>query len=118
IAVLRGFGTAFLDQVYDPDVVAMYRLVIAAAEESPELSRAFDESARKPIRAAVAKVMQRARAAGVVSGTARALSTRLVHLLQVGLLPVVLGVEPRPAPPAIDAEVRTAVDAFLHLSGT
>jgi AcrR family transcriptional regulator len=116
-AVLCGFGEVFLREIYHPDVIAMHRLVIAAAEESPELARMFDETARKPVRLAVAKIMQRARAANLVAGTPTALAEDLFAQLLSEQMTVVLGVAPPPGEKAVASKARDAVAAFFKLHG-
>jgi len=114
-ATLRGFGEAFLRELYHPDVIAMYRLVIASVESEPELSRAFADGASTPVAAAVGKLMTQAVAAGFLAGDPETLGDHLVALLLVRQVWVLLGIEAPPDAATIEADVRGATDAFFQL---
>lgn len=114
-SVLCGFGEVFLREIYHPAVIAMHRMVIAAAEESPELARMFEETARKPVRSAVAKIMQRARATSIIAGTPTSLAEDFFAQLLSEQMSVVLGVAAPPGERAIATKAREAVAAFLKL---
>src|SRR5262245_39677372 len=114
--VLAAFGSRFVREVSDPDVVAVFRLAIAEAIQAPEVARTLDASGRETGRAALRHIMTQACAAGLLDGRPADLAEQFAGLLwrdlMIGLL---LGVVQRPTPRAIDARARDAAEAFLRL---
>jgi AcrR family transcriptional regulator len=112
-------GVAVLTLQSDPAVIAVFRLAIAAAGESPEVPRALEDHARRPIRQAFRDLMARARAANIVSGEPAELASRFFALLtgdvQIQLL---LGFTELPTLRAIERHARSTVDAFMRLYAT
>lgn len=115
---LERFGTAFVTELSDPAVLAMFRLAIASADDAPEAAHALEQHARAPLRKALVELMQRARSAGRVTGEPAELAARLSALL-VGDIHVslLLGLGARPTARDIERRVAAAVEAFLRLHG-
>jgi AcrR family transcriptional regulator len=117
-ATLNRFGGALLSELHDPAVIAMFRLAISAAESSPEMSRVIDATAREPTRQALIKLLERARAASLVTGEPAAMTQRLQSLLLGhGHVSLLLGLAAPLKPAEIDRHVADVVEAFLQLYG-
>src|SRR5580700_4879243 len=65
-ATLNQFGIAILQGVWDPKVLAVYRLAIAESDRSPEIARVLDRAGREPNRAALVELLTMAQANGLV----------------------------------------------------
>jgi AcrR family transcriptional regulator len=114
--VLTAFGTRFVQEVSDPDVVAVFRLAIAEAVQAPEVAQTLDSLGRETGRAALRHIMTQARAAGLIDGSLADLAEQFAGLLWRDLLvSLLLGVAQRPNPRAIEARARDAAEAFLRL---
>jgi AcrR family transcriptional regulator len=114
--VLTAFGTQFVREVSDPDVVAVFRLAIAEAVQAPEVARTLDSLGRETSRAALRHIMSESRAAGLVDGRPTELAEQFAGLLWRDLMiSLLLGVAQRPNPRAIEARARDATEAFLRL---
>jgi len=115
-ATLREVGEAYLEQLYDPAVVSMFRLAIASAEESPELARTLERNAFLPNRRALGEMMAAAIKAGVVTGDASQLSSRFFALLTGGAhVAVLLGIESPAKPRELARHSADVAAAFLRL---
>jgi AcrR family transcriptional regulator len=114
--VLASFGTKLVREASDPTVIAVFRLAISEVIHAPEVARALDSIARERSRASLRKIMARAQAAGLLTGSPAELAKQFAGLLwrdlQVSLL---LGVAERPTPREIAARARDAAAAFLQL---
>jgi AcrR family transcriptional regulator len=114
--VLVSFGTRLVGEISDPAVIAVFRLAIAEVAQAPEVARTLDSIGREASRAALRKVMARARESGLLAGRPVELAEQFSGLLwrdlMVGLL---LGVAERPNPGDIAKRAREAADAFLQL---
>ena len=114
--VLTAFGTQIVREVSDPDVVAVFRLAIAEAVQSPEVARTLDSLGREASRAALRRIMTQARAVGLIDGRPTDLAEQFAGLLWRDLMiPLLLGVWERPNPRAMEARARDAAAAFLRL---
>jgi AcrR family transcriptional regulator len=114
--VLTAFGTRFVREVSDPQVVAVFRLAIAEAVQAPEVAQTLDSLGRETGRAALRHIMNEARAAGLIDGSTADLAEQFAGLLWRDLLvSLLLGVAQRPNPRAIEARARDAAEAFLRL---
>jgi len=114
--VLTAFGTQFVREVSDPDVVAVFRLAIAEAVQAPEVARTLDSLGRETSRAALRQIMSESRAAGLVDGRPTELAEQFAGLLWRDLMiSLLLGVAQRPNLRAIEARARDAAEAFLRL---
>lgn len=114
--VLASFGTKLVREASEPTVIAVFRLAISEVIHAPEVARALDSIARETSRAALRKIMARARASGLLTGRPAELAKQFAGLLwrdlQVTLL---LGVAERPNPREIARRAREAAAAFLQL---
>jgi len=114
--VLTAFGTRFVREVSDPEVVGVFRLAIAEAVQAPEVARTLDSLGRETGRAALRQIMAAAHEAGLIGGSPADLAEQFAGLLWRDLLvSLLLGVAPRPNARAIEARARDAADAFLRL---
>jgi len=114
--VLTAFGTRFVREVSDPEVVGVFRLAIAEAVQAPEVARTLDSLGRETGRAALRHIMAAAHEAGLIDGSPADLAEQFAGLLWRDLLvSLLLGVAPRPNARAIEARARDAADAFLRL---
>jgi AcrR family transcriptional regulator len=114
--VLTAFGSQFVREVSDPDVVAVFRLAISEAIQAPEVARTLDSLGRETSRAALRHIMTQAGAAGLIAGRPADLAEQFAGLLWRDLLvSLLLGVAQRPNPRAIEARARDAAGAFLRL---
>jgi AcrR family transcriptional regulator len=114
--VLTAFGTRFVREVSDPQVVAVFRLAIAEAVQAPEVAQTLDGLGRETGRAALRHIMTQGRAAGLIAGSPPDLAEQFAGLLWRDLLvSLLLGVAQRPNPRAIEARAREAAEAFLRL---
>jgi AcrR family transcriptional regulator len=114
--VLTSFGTQLVREITDPAVVAVFRLAIAEAVQSPEVAQALDSIGREASRAALRQIMSQAQTAGLLNGRPAELTEQFGGLLwgnlMVGLL---LGVTQRPNSRELAARARDATAAFLQL---
>lgn len=114
--VLVSFGTKLVGEVSDPTVIAVFRLAIAEAVPAPEVARALNSIGREASRAALRKIMARARAARLLTGGPGELAEQFAGLLWGNLMvSLLLGVTDRPKPREIAGRARDAAVAFLQL---
>jgi AcrR family transcriptional regulator len=114
--VLASFGTKLVHEVSDPTVIAVFRLAIAEAVQSPEVARALDSTGREASRTALRKIMAQAQASGLLTGRPAELAGQFAGLLWRDLMvSLLLGVADRPNPREIAGRARDAAAAFLQL---
>ena len=114
--VLASFGAKLVREVSDPTVIAVFRLAIAEVAQAPEVARALNSIGREASRAALRKIMARARASGLLTGLPAALAEQFAGLLWRDLLvSLLLGVAGRPNHREIARRARDAAAAFLQL---
>ena len=114
--VLTAFGIQLVREVSDPVVVAVFRLAIAEAIQSPEVARTLDALGRETSRAGLRHIMSESRAAGLIDGRPSDLAEQFAGLLWRDLMiSLLLGVAERPTARAIEARAHDAAEAFLHL---
>jgi AcrR family transcriptional regulator len=114
--VLTAFGIQTVQEVSDPDVVAVFRLAIAEAVQAPEVARTLDSVGRETSRAALRQIMSESRAAGLIAGHPADLAEQFAGLLWRDLMvSLLLRVTDRPRPSAIETRARDAAVAFLQL---
>jgi AcrR family transcriptional regulator len=114
--VLASFGTKLAREVSDPAVIVVFRLAIAEVVQAPEVARALDSIGREAGRAALRKIMARARGSGLLTGGPAELAAQFAGLLWRDLLvSLLLGVAERPNPREIARRARDAAAAFLQL---
>jgi AcrR family transcriptional regulator len=117
-ATLRQVGAAFLEQLYDPAVVSMFRLAIASAEASPELARILNSNGFEPTRGALGEMMSAAIQAGILIGDPAKLTSRFFALLTGGAhVPVLLGISEPQQPRELAQHVEDVAAVFLRLHG-
>lgn len=114
--VLAGFGAKLVCEVSHPAVITVFRLAIAEAIQAPEVARALNSIGREASRAALRKIMARARASGLLAGHPAELAGQFSGLLWRDLLvSLLLGVVERPTPRESAKRARDATAAFLQL---
>ncbi|HUL48346.1 MAG TPA: TetR/AcrR family transcriptional regulator [Steroidobacteraceae bacterium] len=116
-ALLTRFGTVLLREICAPEVIAVFRLAILEAPRSPEVARTLDANGRRASRAAVGKVLSRARAAGLIGGARlRAMTEQYLALLWGDLfMRVLMRLEEVPSAAALSRRAGRATAAFLQL---
>jgi AcrR family transcriptional regulator len=114
--VLASFGTKLVREVSDPTVIAVFRLAIAEAVQSPEVARVLDSTGREASRAALRRIMAQAQASGLLIGRPAELAQQFAGLLWRDLLvSLLLGIVERPTPREIARRARAAAATFLQL---
>jgi AcrR family transcriptional regulator len=114
--VLASFGAKLVREVSDPTVIAVLRLAIGEAVQSPEVARALDSTGREASRAVLRKIMAQAQASGLLTGRPAELAEQFAGLLWGQLMvSLLLGVAQRPNPREIAKRARDAAAAFLQL---
>lgn len=114
--VLTSFGARLLREISDPTVIAVFRLGIAEAVQSPEVARTLNSIGRETSRAALRKIMAQAQESGLLTGHPQELGEQFAGLLWRDLMvSLLLGVAERPTPREIAERARNAAAAFLVL---
>jgi AcrR family transcriptional regulator len=114
--VLTSFGSRLLREISDPTVIAVFRLAIAEAVQSPEVARTLNSIGRETSRAALRKIMAQAHESGLLTGHVGDLGEQFAGLLWRDLMvSLLLGVAGRPTPREIAERAREAAAAFLEL---
>jgi AcrR family transcriptional regulator len=114
--VLSSFGARLLREISDPTVIAVFRLAIAEAVQSPEVARSLNSIGRETSRAALRKIMAQAQESGLLSGHPGELGEQFAGLLWRDLMvSLLLGVAERPTLREIADRARDAAAAFLKL---
>ncbi|HLJ90584.1 MAG TPA: TetR/AcrR family transcriptional regulator [Candidatus Angelobacter sp.] len=114
--VLAAFGAKLVSEISDPTIIAVFRLAIGEAAQSPEVARALDSIGRETGRAALRKIMARAQESGLLAGHPAELARLFIGLLWGDLLiSLLLGVAQRPTPREIERYAGDAASAFLQL---
>ena len=115
--LLASFGAQLLREIGDPAVVGMFRLAIAEAGNAPEVARTLTSIGGKAVDAALHKIMEGARKAGLLDGSPEELAEQFWGLLWGGGLHVklLLGVHKRPDPAEMAARADSAADLFLRI---
>lgn len=109
-------GAKLVREISDPAVIAVFRLAISEVTQAPEVALALDSKGRETSRAALRKVMARARESGLLTGRPAELAEQFGGLLWRDLMvSLLLGVAERPSPREIAARARDAATAFLEL---
>ncbi len=114
--VLASFGARLLREISDPTVIAVFRLAIAEAVQSPEVARTLNSIGREASRAALRKIMEQAQEFGLLKGHPAELGEQFAGLLWRDLMvSLLLGTAERPATREITERARDAAAAFLKL---
>jgi len=116
-ATLVRFGAGVLRQLSDPPVVALYRLAMMEAADSPDIARVLDSTGRATTRAALLQVLHDAQASGLLGpGEPEAMASAFFVLLWGDLhVRLLLGVAERPPSHALQRRARAATEALLRL---
>ena len=116
-AGLVKFGTVLLQEVTDPDVIAVYRLAVSEADRSPEVARALDSYGQQASCNALKEILQGAQAAGLLMSADpdRMVARFMALLLEDSVMSLALGLVKRPDPNEIRRRAREAAEAFLRL---
>jgi AcrR family transcriptional regulator len=113
---LSAFGAQLLREVCDPSVLAVFRLAIAEAVRTPRIAEALDSIGREASRASFRKLLQNARAFGLVDGDVTEMSHHFFGLLWGDLLvSLLLRVSKTPSQKEIQRRAKIAADGFLKL---
>lgn len=114
-AALGEFGATLLEELSDPDVIAVFRLAIAEAERSPEIAWALDRYGRRSSEAALRALLEAARAAGApLAGEVEPLVGRFMAALLDDLpMSLALGLRARPAADEIARRAGAAARSIL-----
>jgi AcrR family transcriptional regulator len=111
---LVAFGTQLLREVSDPAVVAVFRLAISEAVRAPEVAQTLNDVAIATSRAALREIMQRATAAGLISGEPAETAEHFFGLLWGSkMLGLLLDTSGRPNAGEIASRAERAVSALL-----
>jgi AcrR family transcriptional regulator len=114
--VLTSLGTQLVREITDPAVVAVFRLAIAEAVQSPEVAHTLDSIGRETTRAALRQIMLQAQSAGLLSGRPAELAEQFGGLLWGNLMvSLLLVVVERPSSRELAARARDATAALLLL---
>jgi AcrR family transcriptional regulator len=116
-AVLVGFGATLMREVCKPEVIGTFRLAIAESELSPEVARVLDQFGRQATRAALARHLAAAQAAGLLgAGDPAEMAAEFLALLWRDLLvSLLLRVRQPPAETERLDHARRATAALLAL---
>jgi len=115
-ATLAAFGAATLRGVCDPTVQGVYRLAIAESVQTPQVAGTL-ASARAANRAALARMLTQAQAAGLIgSGDPATMAIEFFALLWGDLLlQLLLGVAEPPAQQVLEQKAREAAEKLVRL---
>ena len=118
-ATLTVYGKSLLTQLFDPAVVAMFRVAISEAERSPEVAAAID-GCRSATVETVRGLVVHAQSSGLLPhGDASRIASRFMALLREDLMMgLLLGVASPPSRARIAANVADAVTVFLDIYRT
>lgn len=117
---LEAFGRGLLTLLLRPEVIAVYRIVIAEGPRFPELAEAFDQAGRNRLRAGFIRLLDEARQRGqlAIDDPAMAADTFVGLLRGEWQIQVMLGLRPPPDAADIAARAAWATGLFLRLFGT
>ena len=115
---LAEIGARFLQLLFDPEVIAMHRLVIAECTRDPALARMFwAQGPQRSIDAVAGFLAPYLADGGLAGGSADELASQFLFMLGGELkLQLIMNLRETPiAPQAQQDHVRRAVDQFLRL---
>jgi TetR/AcrR family transcriptional regulator, mexJK operon transcriptional repressor len=118
-AVLRKFGTSYLDRLLDPDVLALYRVALGESAHVRHLGPALFKAGPERVASALAERLQAWACDGMldIEDASRAASLFLA-MLEGDLHRSALLWARSPRPEAIAANVEAALQLFLRAFGT
>ena len=116
-AGLAKFGSVLLQEISDPDVIAVFRLAICEADRSPEVAQSLESSGRHAARNALLGILERAWSVGLLprADPGRMVGHFMSLLMGDTVLSLALGLAKRPGAPEIRRRASEAADAFLRL---
>jgi AcrR family transcriptional regulator len=113
---LTAFGGKLLYEISDPSVVAVFRLAIAEAFRSPEVSRALNLAGIEASRTALRELMSGACAARILDGQPSEMADQFFGLLwRNEMMALLLGVATRPNEREANRRSAAATAALLRL---
>jgi AcrR family transcriptional regulator len=117
VATLNAFGIAILRGVCDPNVLAVYRLAIAEADNSPEIAGMLDKAGREANRAALVELLTAAQANGLFSAVKPATVAAHFFALIWGdlLVRLLLRVTKVPSAKQMEQRVHAATEILMTL---
>jgi AcrR family transcriptional regulator len=117
---LHQIARSFLTHAVNETIVRNFRLIIAEAERTPQVSRTFYEAGPRRITMRLADFLSSLEAQGVLAldGDALGAAQHLLGLVQSATFKGLLcNTVPQPTPAEIDAEATRGVRAFLRAYG-
>ena len=116
---LRQYGATLMREIIDPDVLAVFRLGVAEAKRSPGIARSLNANGRQPARAALAGILESARASNLLAeGDLDAMLSHFYGLLWGDLMVwLLLGHDKPPSPREIERRAEDAATLFLRIHG-
>jgi len=114
---LTQIGSVLMQEISDPDVIAVFRLAVCEAERAPEVARALDLYGRQASGKALQQYLESGRSAGLLTGAnpGRMVSRFMALLLEGMVMSLALGLVKRPSPMEIRQRSLEAAQAFLTL---
>ncbi len=116
---LLSIARQFVDLMFDPEVIAMHRVVMAEAASQPRIAELFFESGPKRTKAAVCAFLRQQVEAGQLRIPTDRLLYAAVQLLNTAAgmyqMSLWLGLMHAVEPEEVDAHLRQVVDDFLAL---
>ena len=118
LATLIAFGMTVAREVSRPEVLAVYRLALTEAENSPEVARTLDGLGRAATREALSRMLAGAQASGLLgAGKPGEMADDFTAILWRGglVLRLLLRIAPPPGARECERRARAAADALLRL---
>jgi AcrR family transcriptional regulator len=114
---LETVGSATLRELSDPTVLALYRVAVSMADETPEIAAMLDRSGRDVLREAIRGLIGQAQVAGLMGrGDPLAITGEFFGLLWGDLqMRLILGVAELPTVRERDRRARAAASALVSL---
>jgi AcrR family transcriptional regulator len=116
-STLEDYGTAFLLEMSQPNVVALYRLAVSEAATSPEVGRALDTFGKEANKRTLADFIRQAQAARLLGkGDPSTIAHQFMALLWAGtMLGLLLRAEEPPTRATAQRRAREAAQGILRL---
>ena len=114
---LTSFGANLIREISDPSVIAAFRLAIAEASRSPEISQTLDTVGRGGARQALVRLLASAQSRGLLgAGDPPEMASQYFGLLWEGLMVgLLMGVAQPPGPAEARLRAGKATAAFMRL---
>jgi len=112
------FGATVVREVSTPQVLAVHRLALTEAENSPDVARTLDTIGRAATREALSRMLAGAQSAALLgAGSAGAMADDFTAILWRGglMLRLLLRTAPPPGAKECERRARAAADALLRL---